>query len=201
MSIAPFAHSCNGGIEIDTNAESAVQGLFAVGELSSCIEGANRLGGNSVGGSLVFAKRAMAKIQQDLTVCSASVINEQAVENAKNFAEQALNCLHNENADNMLTASQVLSEIRQAMTKFANVYRTEENLCKLQEKLARLEQDFDPIENADFQGIEIFYGLKTAQAVVNAMLARKESRGAHYRADYPEKSERSYRQMTSKMIN
>ena len=64
-----------------------------------------------------------------------------------------------------------------------------------------MERDFDPIENADFQGIEIFYGLKTAQAVVNAMLARKESRGAHYRADYPEKSERSYRQMTSKMIN
>ena len=77
----------------------------------------------------------------------------------------------------------MLSDIRQAMTKFANVYRTEENLCKLQEKLVRLERAFDPISNADFQGIEIFYGLKTAQAVVNAMLVRKESRGAHYRAD------------------
>ena len=183
VSIAPFAHSCNGGIEIDTNAESAVQGLFAVGEVSSCIEGANRLGGNSVGGSLVFAKRAMAKIEQDLTACQDATIDEQAVENAKNFAEQALNRLHNKNADTTLSASQVLSDIRQAMTKFANVYRTEENLCKLQEKLARLERAFDPISNADFQGIEIFYGLKTAQAVVNAMLVRKESRGAHYRAD------------------
>ena len=183
VSIAPFAHSCNGGIEIDTNAESAVQGLFAVGEVSSCIEGANRLGGNSVGGSLVFAKRAMAKIEQDLTACQDATIDEQEVENAKNFAEQALNRLHNKNADTTLSASQVLSDIRQAMTKFANVYRTEENLCKLQEKLARLERAFDPISNADFQGIEIFYGLKTAQAVVNAMLVRKESRGAHYRAD------------------
>ncbi len=183
VSIAPFAHSCNGGIEIDTNAESAVQGLFAVGEVSSCIEGANRLGGNSVGGSLVFAKRAMAKIEQDLTACQDATIDEQAVENAKNFAEQALNRLHNKNADTTLSASQVLSDIRQAMTKFANVYRTEENLCKLQEKLVRLERAFDPISNADFQGIEIFYGLKTAQAVVNAMLVRKESRGAHYRAD------------------
>ena len=121
VSIAPFAHSCNGGIEIDTNAESAVQGLFAVGEVSSCIEGANRLGGNSVGGSLVFAKRAMAKIEQDLTACQDATIDEQAVENAKIFAEQALNRLHNENADSTLTASQVLSDIRQAMTKFANV--------------------------------------------------------------------------------
>ena len=183
VSIAPFAHSCNGGIEIDTNAESAVQGLFAVGEVSSCIEGANRLGGNSVGGSLVFAKRAMAKIEQELTACQDATIDEQEVENAKNFAEQALNRLHNKNADTTLSASQVLSDIRQAMTKFANVYRTEENLCKLQEKLARLERAFDPISSADFQGIEIFYGLKTAQAVVNAMLVRKESRGAHYRAD------------------
>ena len=131
----------------------------------------------------MFAKRAMAKIERDLTACQDAAIDEQAVENAKNFAEQALNRLHNENADNILTASQVLSEIRQAMTKLANVYRTEENLCKLQEKLARLEQAFDPISSADFQGIEIFYSLKTAQEVVRVMLGRKESRGAHYRAD------------------
>ena len=50
------------------------------------------------------------------------------------------------------------------MTKFANVYRTEENLCKLQEKLVRLERAFDPISNADFQGIEIFLRLKNGSS-------------------------------------
>nr|WP_314741248.1 FAD-binding protein [uncultured Haemophilus sp.] len=185
VAIAPFAHSCNGGIEIDTDAQSYVKGLFAVGEVSSCIEGANRLGGNSVGGSLVFSKRAIAKIQQNLTACVPSKMDEQAVENAIKNVERVLNSLQNINADSDLTASQVLSETRLAMSKYANVYRTEENLYKLREKLNRLERDFNPIAYADFQGIEIYYALKTAQLIVNAMLARKESRGAHYRADYP----------------
>lgn len=183
IAIAPFAHSCNGGIEIDTDGQSCVKGLFAVGEVSSCIEGANRLGGNSVGGSLVFAKRAIAKIQQNLTACELSKMDEQAVENAIKNAEQALNGLQNINEDPHLTASQALSETRLAMSKYANVYRTKENLCKLREKLNRLEQDFNPITYADFQGIEIYYALKTAQLVVKSMLDRKESRGAHYRAD------------------
>ena len=182
IAIAPFAHSCNGGIEIDTDAQSGVQGLFAVGEVSSCIEGANRLGGNSVGGSLVFAKRAIAKIQQNLTACY-SEKDKQAVENTIKNAEQALNSLQNPNADQHLMPSEVLSEIRRGMSKYANVYRTKENLCKLSEELNRLENRFNPITHADFQGIEIYHALKTAQLVVKSMLDRKESRGAHYRAD------------------
>lgn len=192
VAIAPFAHSCNGGIEIDTDAQSSVQGLFAVGEVSACIEGANRLGGNSVGGSLVFAKRAIAKIHQNLTACT-SKLDQQAVNNAIKNAEETLNRLQNSKANQALSASQVLSEIRAAMSKYANVYRTEANLCKLREKLNRLEQDFDPIAFADFQGIEIYYALKTAQLIVDSMLARKESRGAHYRADYPKKNDEDYR--------
>lgn len=65
--IRPFAHSCNGGIEINEYAQTAVRGLFAVGEVSACIEGANRPGrGNSVGGSLVFAKRAIQKVVENV---------------------------------------------------------------------------------------------------------------------------------------
>lgn len=55
--ITHFAHSCNGGIKIDTNGYTGIPGLYAIGELSSAIEGANRLGGNSVGGTLVFGKK------------------------------------------------------------------------------------------------------------------------------------------------
>lgn len=191
VAIAPFAHSCNGGIEIDTNAETGVQGLFAVGEVASCIEGANRLGGNSVGGSLVFAKRAIAKISENLTALSQNT-KIQAVENAVFFAEQALNNLHNPNADSGLSSAQVLSEIRQGMSQFANVYRTETNLRKLLEKLHRLQTDFDPLANADYHGIEIYYALQTAMLVVKSMLAREESRGAHYRADFPVKGNNRY---------
>lgn len=188
VAIAPFAHSCNGGIEIDEYAQSRVEGLFAVGEISACIEGANRLGGNSVGGSLVFAKRAVGKIAQSLTPhSSSSVFNDIA------RAEKALNALYNVEGDPTLQASDVLSEIRRLMTKFANVYRTEYHLTQLLQELETLERRFEPLTHAPFQGIEVFYALKSAQALVQSMRMRTESRGSHYRADFPLRSEQPYR--------
>lgn len=185
IAIAPFAHSCNGGIMIDEHAQSDVQGLFAVGEVSSCIEGANRLGGNSVGGSLVFAKRAVKRILQNLTQKLPLVTQTEA----KQQAEQALNHLANLKSDNekydtMLSHSQLLSQIRQKMSQFANVYRTGENLAKLNTELENLESRYCPLSQANISdGIETYHALKTAQAVVAAMQQRTQSLGAHFRAD------------------
>ncbi|QIW16342.1 fumarate reductase [Pasteurellaceae bacterium RH1A] len=186
VAIAPFAHSCNGGIEIDEDAQSAVQGLFAVGEVSSCIEGANRLGGNSVGGSLVFAKRATAKIQANLQKNQVFAPLEASLK----AAETALNQPYNPQAQPDLTASQVLSQMREMMGKYANVYRTEANLAKLAAFLKDLEAKFCPVRTAQYQGLEVYFSLKTAQAVVASMRERRESRGAHYRADFPQRDDR-----------
>lgn len=65
------------------------------------------------------------------------------------------------------------------MALYANVYRTRSNLKLLLEELNRLEQEFDPIYHAQYQGIEIYNALKTAQLVVNQML-NEQSLGAHY---------------------
>lgn len=178
VAIAPFAHSCNGGVVIDEFAESRVKGLFAVGEVASCIEGANRLGGNSVGGSLVFAKRAVRRILQNLAENRPLVSEEESKKQAENY----FNSLLNLNSDRMLTAAQLLSRIREQMARFANVYRSSENLHALYAELVRLEQQFCPITQAEFHGIEVYHSLKSAQAVVNAMLARSQSLGAHYRS-------------------
>lgn len=184
VSIAPFAHSCNGGIEIDEYAQSQVKGLFAVGEISACIEGANRLGGNSVGGSLVFAKRAIQKIAENRLLTTFILSESESIEQA----HIALNQLDRTVPTESLTANQVLSQLRQAMSKFANVYRTETYLTQLLTQLTNLEQQFNPLENAQYQSIEIYHALKTAQLLVQSMLMRQESRGAHYRADFPQKS-------------
>lgn len=179
VAIAPFAHSCNGGVVIDEFAQTAVKGLFAVGEVSSCIEGANRLGGNSVGGSLVFAKRAIRRILQNLSqerplVCCSEMIKQ---------AETYFASLDKPNGDRMLSASEVLKTVRELMAAFANVYRSEANLIMLLEELVLLETKFMPLVHHLHQGIEIYHSLKTAQLVVEAMLARKMSLGAHYRED------------------
>ncbi|PJG85672.1 FAD-binding protein [Conservatibacter flavescens] len=191
IAIAPFAHSCNGGIEIDEFAQSAVQGLFAVGEVSSCIEGANRLGGNSVGGALVFAKRAVQKIAENFAKKSPHFVplNQQAL---TDYIAQWEKSLHNPTGDENLSASQVLHHLRKLMTKFANVYRTDQQLQQLLTELNGLEKQFCPLHYQAFQGIEIYAALKTAQLVVQSMIARTESRGAHYRADYPQRDKNAY---------
>ncbi|MDH2997889.1 fumarate reductase [Pasteurellaceae bacterium LFhippo2] len=176
IAITPFAHSCNGGIMIDEYAQSDVNGLFAIGEVSSCIEGANRLGGNSVGGSLVFAKRAVKQILQNLAKNRPVVEAEISIQQAENYFDS----LQNPNSDRMRSSSQVLTDIRSQMSRFANVYRTEANLRYLKRHLQELEQQYNPLEHLAFQGIEIYHALKAAQCVVEAMLSRKASLGAHY---------------------
>lgn len=178
IAIKPFAHSCNGGIQINEWGESAVKGLFAIGEIAHCIEGANRLGGNSVGGGLVFAKRAIAHIKYSLLMAKPQ--NTKA--SFLTLAEKTLNQLANPHADLTLSASEVLSTIREKMALYANVYRTVENLKRLLDELKQLERRFNPIYHAHFQGIEIYHALKTAQLIVINMLNEK-SLGAHYLDD------------------
>ena len=190
VAIAPFAHSCNGGVVIDEFAESDVKGLFAVGEVSSCIEGANRLGGNSVGGSLVFAKRAVSKIHADLSATKErkstdiTLLCRQAEDYLRTFYHSALNGL---------TPSIALTQMRELMAKFANVYRTEQNLTYLLQQLERLEKELNFAADHFAQSVETYNALQTAKSVAVAMLARTESRGAHYRADYPTTDANSYR--------
>lgn len=175
IAIKPFAHSCNGGIQIDEWGESSVKGLFTIGEIAHCIEGANRLGGNSVGGGLVFAKRAVIQIEARLS----NNFQKNSEISPLVMAEKALNQLSNPNADLNLSASEVLSTIREKMALYANVYRTKGNLKYLLNELKDLEQRFNPIYHAQYQGIEVYNALKTAQLLVNHMLNEK-SLGAHY---------------------
>ncbi len=171
IAIAPFAHSCNGGIEINEWGETTVQGLFAIGEVACSVEGANRLGGNSVGAALVFAKRAISYISQHLQKNG----KIQPLVDYVQIAEQQLNALAKPNAT--LTGSQVLQQVRALMTKYANIYRTEANLQHLLRKLEELEQNFNPLAE-----LEIYFALQTAQLVAQQMLSEKESKGGHYLA-------------------
>lgn len=183
--IAPFAHSCNGGIEIDENGQSCVQGLFAIGEVSHCIEGANRMGGNSVGGSLVFAKRAVQQILKNLNRnLQNTEQNRPLVSLAQGVkaCETWLAAQQNPNADPHFTTSDLLREIRVLMARYANIYRTHNNLLALQQKLNAFAQRFDPIAHQQHQGIEVAHTLKTAQLLVEHML-QEETLGAHYLAE------------------
>lgn len=178
IAIAPFAHSCNGGVKVNEWGETGVGGLFAIGELAHTVEGANRLGGNSVGGGLVFARQAVRKL----------------LENAKNApdpsacislaeVEAEINALANPNGDNDLSAATLLQQVRQKMSRYANVYRNRHNLQHLSTELQALADRFNPLAGEALYGISAYNALQTARQVVTAMLENQQTLGAHYRAD------------------
>lgn len=175
VTLAPFAHSCNGGIKINTDAETCVEGLFATGEISSAIEGANRMGGNSVGASLVFSRRAIKKAMQYKERVIDSVYPEYPPRH--NSKKSILNYGHE------------FSILREMMSRHAGIVRDSEGLKKTLDHVNSL---IYKIPDED-KITEFYHSVRTAKVILLAMLARTESRGAHYRKDYPERDTNDYR--------
>ncbi len=175
VTLTPFAHSCNGGIKINKDSESCVAGLFAVGEISSAIEGANRMGGNSVGASLVFSRRAIKKAIQ---------YKERDVDNV--YPEYKIRRLSKKTT---LNHGHELSILRELMTRYAGIVRDNKGL----KKALSYVNDLIYKMNDEDKITEFYHSVRTAKAILLAMLVRTESRGAHYRKDYPELDTNDYR--------
>lgn len=194
--ITPFAHSCNGGIKINENSETSVKGLYAVGEISSCIEGANRLGGNSVGGSLVFGKRAIISAINYLKENTFKVYSSLDFEIKFN---EWLNSL--KDGKNLLSENEILNELKILTSKSCNIKRSKSTLFSSLKKLENLKNNFSIKEHINNKGLEIYLRLEVTKMLILSMLERKESRGAHYREDYPHPSKNTYKIIISRKNN
>lgn len=197
--VAPFAHSCNGGVKVDKNGETNIKGVFAIGELMSGIEGANRLGGNSVGGALVFGIRASAMADNYLK-------NNNRIEVSNNFLEDEFtNWINNifpqknirENK-NMISSDEIIKFVKNLVTEKAGIKRNGKDLKEALLKIENLKENWH-IENIyDPKNFEAYFKMETAKILFTAMLARTETRGAHYREDYKESSKKIYKIIISK---
>lgn len=194
--ITPFVHSCNGGIKINNNSETSVKGLYAVGEISSCIEGANRLGGNSVGGSLVFGKRAII-----------SAINYLKNSDFKEYSLLDFQLKFNDWLDslidgkNILSENEILTKLKAITSKACNIKRNEKVLNTSLKEIENLKNNFSIKENIKSKGLEIYLRLEVTKMLILSMLERKESRGAHYREDYPYSLDDTYKIILSRKNN
>ncbi|MCI6152709.1 MAG: FAD-binding protein [Fusobacterium perfoetens] len=194
--ITPFVHSCNGGIKINNNSETSVKGLYAVGEISSCIEGANRLGGNSVGGSLVFGKRAII-----------SAINYLKNSDFKEYSLLDFQLKFNDWLDslidgkNILSENEILTKLKAITSKACNIKRNEKVLNISLKEIENLKNNFSIKENIKSKGLEIYLRLEVTKMLILSMLERKESRGAHYREDYPYSLDDTYKIILSRKNN
>ena len=190
--VRPVVHYMMGGIDTDTRAATRLPGLFAAGECACVsINGANRLGSNSLTELLVFGRRA-ALSALEYVKAGAAPVNEGARAALATAAQGRLRELMQRSGSGETVAG-LRKEMMQTMEQNAGIYRTSEGLTEACAKLSELRRRYARIElhdkpnvyNTDLlQALELGSMLDCAEAVTQSALARQESRGAHQRLDF-----------------
>jgi L-aspartate oxidase len=171
--VAPAAHYFMGGIKTDVDGKTNIEGLYAAGECASTgVHGANRLASNSLLEGLVFGYRAAQAAKSQITNPKSQIPNH------KQFPISKLNLKGTEIRRYQLV-------IKSAMWNGAGIIRTKESLQQALNKL-----NYIPETTGD---IELNNQLLVAKLIARAALERTESRGAHYRTDFPKTDDRNWK--------
>ncbi|MFP4228623.1 MAG: L-aspartate oxidase [Salinivenus sp.] len=186
MEVAPTAHYAMGGIEVDfETAQTEIDGLYAVGECTAGVHGANRLGGNSLIETIVFGQVAGAHIAETLGSRPSPSLSEAAVRDHV-AAQDTLAA-----AEGAHTPATIVHELRGLMWKHAGILRDEDGLLEGLRQLQRLRSDAEDLQvQADRtsrryeRAQNLGFMLTTAETILRGALERRESRGAHARTDY-----------------
>ena len=179
--VAHFAHAFNGGIKINEMGESSVPGLYAAGEVAAGAHGADRIGGCMMTATQVFGKRAGRYAAK-----RAKRING----NRKHFQirERPDDCGRTWTSDDALQALDAIeSRSKDAVAKYAAVLRSKKGLKKCCKILQNCAVQLSALETFGLGNLKQYYKVRnqiiTANLVTESALARKESRGSHYRED------------------
>jgi len=190
MEVAPTAHHFMGGIKIKPGGETTVENLFAAGEASGGIHGANRLGGNALADTQVFGKRAGESAAKN-ALLSELEYNEDQV----NSEEKRIQNIFK---DGQIYPHQLKKELMETMWADVAIIRNEDGLKSALNKIEELKiksLDMKVPEGSGYNknlldALEIENMLTIASLVTQSALVRRESRGSHYREDYPQKDDR-----------
>ena len=198
--VRPVVHYMMGGIDTDIKAATTLPGLYAAGECACVsINGANRLGSNSLTELLVFGRRAALSAIEYLQ--SGARLAGEAALAAKAGAAQARIRELMQRSGGTETVAGLRKEMMKTMEEHAGIYRSGEGLVAACAKLAELRKRYKALElhdktnvyNTDLlQALELGSMLDCAEAVVQSALARKESRGAHQRLDFAERDDKNF---------
>jgi succinate dehydrogenase / fumarate reductase, flavoprotein subunit len=195
MEVGPTTHYAMGGIRVNGDTQATnVPGLFAAGECAAGLHGANRLGGNSLSDLLVFGKRAGEFAAKFAQANPAGRINEAQVEAA---AREALEPF-TRGAKTGATADgpyQVQHELQEMMQKLVGIVRREDEMVQALDGLGKLyarEKQVAVYGHREYNpgwhtAIDLKHLLTVSEAITRAAIDRKESRGGHFRDDFPDK--------------
>ncbi|MDQ3142478.1 MAG: fumarate reductase/succinate dehydrogenase flavoprotein subunit [Bacteroidota bacterium] len=192
MEVGPTTHYMMGGIKVDADSQmSTVPGLFAAGECGAGLHGANRLGGNSLSDLLVFGKLAGEYAALFAKENSHGNIDDNEIQNLIKNSLQGFDHTSGENP------FQVQYDLQEMMQELVGIVRKEDELEKAQEELAKLRarcMQIKLIGNREYNGawhtsLDLHNLLTVSEAITLAAIHRKESRGAHFRDDFPGKDD------------
>ena len=192
MEVGPTTHYVMGGIRVDADTQmSTLPGLFAAGECAAGINGANRLGGNSLSDLLVFGKRAGEYAADFAKKNGAVKLDERQIETATSKALAPF-----ERGTSVENPFKIQQDLQGTMQDLVGIVRMED---EMQQALARLAEYKKRAENAGVTGHREYHtGWHTAldlrnllivsEAITLSAIDRKESRGGHFRQDYSDKA-------------
>ncbi|WP_138006557.1 L-aspartate oxidase [Halalkalirubrum salinum] len=188
VEVAPTAHYGMGGVRVDAYGESDIAGLFAIGETMAGVHGANRLGGNSLAETVAYGVVAGERIADRID--GPGVLPEEVIDSV--FEPHVADLATTAGRSGTYDVDSVLAELRELMWNHAGILRTEESIQAGLDQLDMLREKAADIRIGDgtdesFElAIDLGFMLTAAEAVLSGALERTESRGAHYRSDYPD---------------
>jgi fumarate reductase flavoprotein subunit len=197
--VRPVVHYMMGGVHTDINGATTLPGLYAAGETACVsINGANRLGSNSLPELLVFGTRAgRAAAEYATTVGSAS----HAVQSLARTEEQRLDSELARHGDGAERIADIRTEMQATLETAAGIYRDGPTLTKAVDQIRELQARFAKVGIDDHSHtfnteltalLELSGMLDVAQTIIESALQREESRGAHQRTDFPKRDDEKF---------
>jgi succinate dehydrogenase / fumarate reductase flavoprotein subunit len=211
MEVGPTAHYSMGGVVVDIKCRTKIKGLFAVGEVISQIHGANRLGGNSLLDTVVFGKIAGSKAAR-----LAKEIEKIDKKTGESSPPMQSNVNKNEKKDfgdiGIFIIKEPIKfriEIQELMKQNAGIIREETKLQDGLKRILELKKEFyskdniikefkiDDYANNNAENVVLTWQVKSSliacEAIIRSALMRQESRGAHYRSDFPKLDDKTWK--------
>ena len=198
--VRPVQHYMMGGVHTDTSGATPLKGLYAAGE-AACVSlnGANRLGSNSLSEILVFgarAGRAAAEYASQVAMPSANPVLALGSDEERRIENEYLR---------KTGGSEKISTLREAMQHTmeagAGIYRTRASLAEAADKIAEMQERYKAISMEDHSlafntqlvaALELGFLLDVAETILQCALQREESRGAHQRTDFPDRDDKKF---------
>jgi len=202
VSIAPTAHYSMGGIPVDTDGrvfsdtETKTECFYAAGECACVsVHGANRLGGNSLLEALVFGRRAGISAAE---TCSRTELRKAGPEQTTGIPDLLKRIEEPDAKENLFTLRR---QLQQSMSQNAGIFRTKAGLENQRRILRDLKLKYNSVKlhdksrcfNTELQEIiELGHMIDYSEAITEGALAREESRGAHFRKDFPVRDDKNW---------